>query len=629
MHKFSHRFLLFLLSLMAMVNVTAGDVRAWRADVTTGAVDSFKVDTSLIGVEHWTPITSFSIANAWNGTWGSPVQSKIWNAASFSNDFLFAHPYEAYYMAAEGMGFYNTKTPFAELSYRTFGGSQTNTGDFSALFTVNANRHLNIGGVVEYMRARGMYSEQATRQVRAGGWGSFNSKWYDASLRYMYQQFDNEENGGLTDDAYLTSDSLRPEDPSRMPINLSNCAQSRFKDRYFWLNHRVHLAVKSVKLDSAHVEYKPIASLWHTMKWQQAEKRYREDYADTTFYANTYSVYNVTLDSATQETFSNAVGIQMDEGWSRWVPFSLTAYARHEYRSYGMEMDSVFRYAHGVDHHNTLMGAELAKRSGRNLNFLFAGELNTTGEYAGDWWTKGTFTTKFHLWNDSLSFGANVYASNQTPSYFLREYAGSYQQWSNDFAREGRLRIGAAASWRNRYVDLSARGFFETIHDLVYFGTNALPVQSSSDVQVTQVASDINFQLGIFHLDNSVVYQHTSNKEVLPLPDFSSYNNFYVLFRMFKRVLRTQIGAELEYHTAYYAPAYMPSTGMFYNQTDVKVGNYPLVSGYLAFHLYSARFFVKYYHVNADWGDHTYFAMAHYPLYRGRLHAGLVWNFYD
>lgn len=627
-----HGLFVFVTLFVSFQSLTAGDIRQWHMDATTGAVDTVELDTGLVGVENWTPITSYSIANAWNGTWGSPVQSKIWNAQEEgSNDFLFARPYLCYFSLPEKMGFYNTKTPYSDLSYRTFGGTQTNESDFSALFTVNAGRNFNFGGIVEYMRGRGMYSEQATRQVKVGFWGSLNTKWYDASLRYMRQQFDNEENGGLLDDAYVTSDSLRPSDPSQMPVRLNNGAQSRYLDNYIWFNQKVHLAVKPVRLDSEHVEYRPIASVWHTAKWQLSEKRYRETLGDTahSFYKTRYSVSDVTKDSASQNALSNAVGIQMDEGWSLWVPFSLTAYVKHEYRSYAWETDSVFYRERDEGRHHTMVGAEMAKRGGKNLTFGFSGETHTTGPQSGDWWAKGRLDTKFQLWGSELSLGAYARLQSQTPSYYLRKYNGSYQRWNNNFEREHRQLAGGKVAWRNRYVYLDAKVEIENLKNYTYFGYDTLPAQYAENLQVVKAEGNLNFSVGIFHLDNTLAWQQSSEDSILALPSFATRNNFYLMFRIFKKTLQTQLGAEMEYHTAYYAPAYMPSTGAFYNQSEVKVGDYPLINAYLAFRLYQARFFFKYYHLNADWSNHKYFSMPHYPLYAGRFQMGLVWYFYD
>lgn len=620
-----------LVSFLAVGSLSAGEIKQWYMDATTGAVDSVELDTGLVGVENWNPVTAYSLASAWNGTWGSPVQSKIWNPQGGSSDFLFAAPYLCYLSAPDQMEFYNTKTPYSKLSYRTFGGSQTNESDFSALFTVNAGRKLNFGGLAEYMRGRGMYSEQATRQIKIGFWGSLNTKWYDASLRYMRQQFDNEENGGILSDDYLTKDSLRPDDPSQIPVRLSNGAQSRYLDNYIWLNQKVHLAVKPVRLDSEHVEYRPIASLWHTMMWQVSEKRYRESVADTakTFYNTRYSVFDTTKDSAAQNTISNSVGIQMDEGWTRWVPFSLTTYLKHFYQSYTWETDSVSYREKEENLHHVAFGAELAKRKGENLTFGFAGETLLYGEDKGDWSVDGHVDANFNIGNQELQVGVYAQCSKLSPIYFVNKYSGSYQRWDNDFAREYRQLLGGTVAWKNDFVNINAIVEAENLKNYIYFGYDALPAQSQKDIQVVKAEGNLDFTLGIVHLDNKLAWQKSSDDSILALPSFATRNNLYMMFRMFKKTLQTQIGAEMDYHVAYYAPAYMPSIGAFYNQKEVKVGNYPLVSAYIAFRLYQARFYFKYYHLNAELSNHKYFSMAHYPLYGSRFQMGFVWYFYD
>ena len=100
-----------------------------------------------------------------------------------------------------------------------------------------------------------------------------------------------------------------------------------------------------------------------------------------------------------------------------------------------------------------------------------------------------------------------------------------------------------------------------------------------------------------FHLDTKAVYQLTSNKNILPLPDFAVYSNFYYMDKFFK-VLTVQIGVDIRYHTAYYANAYMPALGQYYIQDKLLIGNYPQMNVYANFHLKTMRFFVQYYHWN-------------------------------
>ena len=132
-----------------------------------------------------------------------------------------------------------------------------------------------------------------------------------------------------------------------------------------------------------------------------------------------------------------------------------------------------------------------------------------------------------------------------------------------------------------------------------------------------------------FHLDVQAVYQLTSNKDVLPLPDVALYGNFYYKDKFFK-VLTVQIGASVRYHTEYYGNAYMPALGQFYLQKDVLIGNYPEMNVYVNFHLKTVRFFVQYYHLNKGlFGGTNYLSMPNYPIDPGTFQFGFSWNFWE
>jgi hypothetical protein len=131
------------------------------------------------------------------------------------------------------------------------------------------------------------------------------------------------------------------------------------------------------------------------------------------------------------------------------------------------------------------------------------------------------------------------------------------------------------------------------INKLIYFNDKALPEQHGGDIQLLVGNASLNFKFGPLYLQNKVVYQKPSDAGVLPLPEIAAYSNLFFGFKMFKKELTTQLGADVYYHTAYYAPSYMPATGQFYLQKDELIGNYPLVSIYASFHLKTASFFFK------------------------------------
>lgn len=141
-----------------------------------------------------------------------------------------------------------------------------------------------------------------------------------------------------------------------------------------------------------------------------------------------------------------------------------------------------------------------------------------------------------------------------------------------------------------------------------------------------------DFKLGILHLDNEIIYQKSSNEDILPLPELSLYHNLYLRFGLAKKVLSIDMGADVRYFTSYYAPDYSPAMGQFYLQnkeTRVKIGNYPLVNAYINMHLKRTRIFLQMYNLVQGSIGNSYFLAPHYPLNPRILKVGISWNFFD
>jgi hypothetical protein len=168
----------------------------------------------------------------------------------------------------------------------------------------------------------------------------------------------------------------------------------------------------------------------------------------------------------------------------------------------------------------------------------------------------------------------------------------------------------------------------DNLTDMVYFDKEALPQQHNGNIQVVAANLKQDFRVGSFTLENNVVYQLSSNQAVLPLPEIALYHNLYYHGLWFK-VLNMQIGADVRYHTAYYAPSYMPATGQFFVQDKMKIGNYPVMNVYINAHLKRTRFFIQYYHLNQLFMQGDYYSMPYYPINPATLKMGLTWNFYD
>jgi hypothetical protein len=117
---------------------------------------------------------------------------------------------------------------------------------------------------------------------------------------------------------------------------------------------------------------------------------------------------------------------------------------------------------------------------------------------------------------------------------------------------------------------------------------------------------------------------------VLPVPTFSAFLSYYYEFWVKRDVLRVQVGFDGRYNTSYYAPGYNPALSVFYNQREVKVGNYPYLDAFVAAKWKRMRILLKYQHVNMNlFGNGEYFQTALYPLNPRMFKLGISWSWYD
>ncbi|MDR1679464.1 MAG: putative porin [Prevotellaceae bacterium] len=600
------------------------NIRVWNITEQTASVVPTVLDTSLFEFQNTDPMNRYSIANAYNGSLGSPLQSKIYFDRTEKNNFLFSRPYDAYFVALPEMLFFNTTVPYSNLEYFTAGSEANSDENFRGIFSINANKRFNFSGLYHYAGTRGLYNNQATKMTKIGLWATYSGKHYGATGVAMRQVFNNEENGGIKDEAYIRTDSLREFQTNTIPTNL-DYAMSRYTNIYFYLNQKLHIANVEYQIDSTHSEFRPIATISHSIKYETAEKRYLSTQSDAAFYQNTFFDDTKTQDSAQVRSLYNTLAFSVNEGFSRWFPLSIAGYATHEYREY-YHLDNTIPVRDYES--NILIGAEMSKRQGKHLHFNANGELYTVGDRAGDFSLNGDVTTVFRLWNDTVSLFVEGLMKNTSASYFEETYSSNHFRWDNTFDRTLRTRFRARLGLNNSWLNASAGMGVENVSQLIYFDRNALPAQHDGNIQVLTGEAALNFNVWVFHLHNKAIYQRSSNNDILPLPDLSLYHNAFFAFKMFKKVLHTQLGADVYYNTAYYAPDYMPATGAFFLQSREKVGSFPVISAYAAFHLKTARLFFKYYHLNANWTK-NYFSMPQYPIYPGRFKMGISWNLFD
>ena len=375
-------------------------------------------------------------------------------------------------------------------------------------------------------------------------------------------------------------------------------------------------------------EFVPVTSFIHTFKIERARHKYQSvSTPDENAY---YNKQGVSRDSTTAFSVKNVFGIALLEGFNRYAKAGLTGYISHKFSRYDL-MNADSMTVDRFTEQEIYVGGELAKRQGKTLHYSIDGEVGIMDKAMGQFRVNGNMDLNFRLWKDTVNLIIRGFVKNTLPSFYMRHYHSNLHVWDNDnMEKEFRTRVEGELNIDRWGTNL--RAGVENVKNYTYLNQKAVPEQNSGNIQILSATLKQNFRAGIFHLDNEVTWQKSSNETVLPLPQFSVYSNLYLLTKLAKKVLTVQLGADVRYFTKYNAPAYTPSIQQFHLQPEndqVEIGGYPIVNVYANLHLKRTRLFAMYSHVNQGMGTRNSFLVPHYPINPNLLRIGVSWNFYD
>lgn len=636
---------------------------SWKIDRQFGNRTEVPVDTLQHDFQNTNDTGGLTGHYTYLGNLGSPRISHIFFDRKDPEQFFFLDPYDFTVIEPEDVVYTNTKSPFTNLTYYKQGGSSDGEERFKAYFAVNANKRLGFGFNIDYVYGRGKYMNQSTALFNGDIFAYYLGDKYNMHFSFVNDNLKVAENGGIIDDRYVT----RPLDMAEggkvyandeIPTNLSQ-VWNHNTGYHAFLTHRYNLGFyrdNPDAKDTINTEiFVPVTSFMHTLKVDINRRQYisYDETQNQQYFQNNY-LTDVQRDKTEQLAVKNTFGISLREGFNKWAKAGLTAFMSHEYRRFTMT-DTIARTPGQripTDYvENTIsVGGQLIKEQGQTLHYNVMGEIALVGEDAGQFQIQGKGDLNFRLFSDTVRLEANAYIKNLNPIFYYRHFHSKHYWWdNNDLSKIMRTRLEGKLSvdrWKTQlkvgvenlknytYLDNTSVKYTETSsgNEVTTYKNDVAVKQYSGNIQVFSAALRQDFKLGIFHLDNEVTYQKSSNQDVLPLPELTLYHNLYIKFGLAKKVLQIEMGADVRYFTQYYAPDYAPAIGQFYLQnkdTRYKLGGYPLVNGYINLHLKRTRIFFAMYNLIQGQGEKSYFLVPHYPLNPRLLKFGISWNFFD
>ena len=249
----------------------------WTVDRTTGDRIFVEPDT----LSHLFMNTTFN-----NGVYGeynhtgsnyTPRLSRIFFNRPESDDFIFTQPYSFVEKRPEDHLFMNTLSPYTSVLYDNCGDKTNGEDHFDAKFAVNAGKQINVGFDLDYAYARGYFSDQSLSHFNGTVFGSYIGDRYNLHLFFNASHQKASENGGITNDNYVTHPESFQDNyaENEIPTQLTR-NWNRNDHQHLFLTHRYNFGFyRKVKMTEAELKAREFAQA--SKKEKEAKEAAKKD----------------------------------------------------------------------------------------------------------------------------------------------------------------------------------------------------------------------------------------------------------------------------------------------------------------------------------------------------------------
>ena len=251
-------------------------LKVWTIDNRFGDQTIAEVDT----VPHMFQNSVFTtgLRGEYNstGTIASPRIARIYIDRMEDKQFIFTQPYDYFVQPVNLHHFTNTYSPITNITYNTNGNKINGEDYIKTMFAVNAGKRLGVGFKFDYRYARGYYSKQNASLFDYTMWGSYLGDKYQAHLLMSTNHQKTTENGGITNDNYITHPEIFNEDfqSDEIPTVLSS-TWNRNDNQHIFFSHRYSVGFnKKVPMTEEEIKAKKFAI---ASKKENDEKKLKDE----------------------------------------------------------------------------------------------------------------------------------------------------------------------------------------------------------------------------------------------------------------------------------------------------------------------------------------------------------------
>lgn len=618
----------------------------WRHNRLYNSIETFEWDTTANYHFYDYPFMRKDVGANWLGMPGSAVQQYNFFRRQDEESVSYYQAMESWTYTPDNLTQWNTKTPYTELEYygNLLSNSSLSSDNFRVFTTQNILPSLNVALEMKRYGGAGTLKNEETNNRTYFVAGNYLGRKYLAHGGFIYNVSSRQESGGMQDTYWIRDTTV---DVREIDVNLA-AATNRYKKMTFFYDHSYRIPFSFIERLRHRGD-----STWHPSDSLNRDvttgfigsssefTTYSKKYVDNTssplsqFYNNVFNINpSKSVDSLRTMRLDNRIFVRL-QPWKedalvskveggigdRFQTFYLQSPTEVLYRNATHKWNSLYVYA----------GAE--GRLSKYLSWDATGLYNFAGQEANDFFLKANASLNIFPFRrhpkSPISLKAAFETNLKTPDFYQQHFYSNHFRWENQFSKVSTTRIHATLDipkW-----ELKAEAGYALVAGHVYYDTLGVARQHAPALSVFTAGLTKNFTLGPLHLDNSALFQLSSDKEVLPLPALALNLRWYLQFNIVDpSVLKLQLGVNARYTTLWYAPSYNPVAGVFTLQKKETYGNCPVFDVFINAQWKKCSVFLKLENAGNGWPmeRHDYFTAHRYIQTSRVIKFGISWPFY-
>lgn len=513
--------------------------------------------------------------------------------------------------------YYDVKTPTATFIYHN---SMRNGAALKSTYTQNIGKRFNFA--LEYMglRSQGLYRNSLASNNNTLFSGHYISKSgnYELFAHYLHQNVNNQENGGIVEDDLFQEGNSDFRNRLNAEVNLES-SSSQFSYRRYYLSHQF------TPFNSEKFPFR----IRHTI-FNQGNKYY---YAQDALEGYWYDVPSEIVSNFPLSTkkYSNNLSNTVSLVWDN-EKFKLDAGVRYQMLKFGSTQITLPILEIPGEIKENRIGAV----GNLQVKLLDKIQLNSFVEFSNGSqfgnYVKTTNNLKFEPIKDYF-VNAKVNFQSVYPSFNYLINTTVYNNlnyYLQDAKNQSITEIGGNINLKWFKTELFVNYF--RIDNYTYFDRFAMPKQSQSSLNISQIGGDATFSYGNFHLNTRVQFQNAlTNKELYPMPGFIGRANLFYQAKAFKRAAEVQAGIKVYYFSKFASRDYSPMLNEYLlpNSNSFSIGGQPIADIYFNMKVKKMFFFIEGQQIGTLLSNNKAYAFPHYPVYDFRLNIGIVWYLFN